>query len=74
MVCYKFANKLFFFANLLFLQFLLVAFGQIECLCFLQYIFFFLPADFTNGFNLGGIHEISVGVSLAFQGLKGPSI
>ena len=64
MVCYKFANKLlFFFANLLFLQFLPVAFEQIECLCFLQY--FFLPADFTNGFNLGGINEISVGVSLA---------
>ena len=36
--------------------------------------FFFLPADFTNGFNVGGINEISVGVSLAFQGLKGPSI
>ena len=30
---------------------------------------FFLPADFTNSFNLGGINEISVGVSLAFQGL-----
>ena len=40
MVCYKFANKLLFsFANLLFLQVLLVAFEQIECLCFLQYFF-----------------------------------
>ena len=57
------------FANLLLLQFLLVAFGQIEWLCFLEY-FFFLSADFMNGFNLGGINKISVGVSLACQGLK----